>query len=200
MSETTPQLVKDFWAFMSKETGSDIIQKADSELMKLVAWFLDVVNIQEDEQFMKDFTTTLHNNIYIPFEIGVGSPAELWQQMKTCVHEHQHIEQGERDGWLTFGGRYLTSPSYRANYEAEAYGCDMELEYWRNPPGFDAATYGKNRVKSLKNYGCSAEDIEQAQQTIAIRAQVLEQGGVENKMTQLALKWLNEHAPELCGL
>jgi hypothetical protein len=201
MDGPTPQHVKNFWAYMSKEYDSTVIQKADSELMKVVAWFLDVVNVQEDEQFMKDFTTTLWKRIYIPFELGVGDGDTLWRQIRTCVHEHQHIEQGERDGWLEFGGKYLTSPSFRANYEAEAYGCDMELEYWRNPPSdFDALQYGLGRIESLKNYGCSAEDIEQAKQTIVLRAEVLEKGGVENKASQIAISWLNDYAPELCGL
>jgi hypothetical protein len=200
MTAVTPEIVRAFWAHMSDAYESDVIPKADSELMKLVAGFLDVIDVQDDETFMQRFTTTLHNNIYIPFELGVPSNYDLWDQIRVCVHEHQHIEQGQRDGWITFGGRYLTSPSYRANYEAEAYGCDMELEYWRQGTGFDPLSYGTQRVKSLNLYGCKPEHIVQAQQTISIRADMLAQGGVENKATLLAMEWLNEHAPELCGL
>jgi hypothetical protein len=186
---------------MVGEYDSDVVQKADSTLMKLVAKFLDVVGIQDDEEFMKDFTTTLHNNIYVPFEIGsTATGYSLWGQIHLCVHEHQHIEQGQRDGWLTFGGRYLTSPSHRANYEAEAYGCDMEMEYWYRGRGFNAEAYGHRRVEVLTSYGCKAEHIEQAKQAISLRAKVLMRGGVENKCSQLAMAWLNEHAPELCGL
>lgn len=199
MNHPTPEIVRAFWAYMQSEYGSDVIQKADSALMQLVAKFLDVTDILDNEVFMQRFTTTLHNNIYIPFELG-NPERDLWSQIRVCVHEHQHIEQGQRDGWLTFGGRYLTSPSFRANYEAEAYGCDMEMEYWRNGAGFDPHVYGANRVTTLKNYGCKPEHIEQAQQTILIRADTLAQGGVENKCSQLAIAWLNEHAPELCGL
>jgi hypothetical protein len=199
MSEPTPELVKNFWAYMQSEYGSDVIQKADSALMKLVAKFLDVADIQDDETFMTRFTTTLHNNIYIPFELGDPS-RDLWGQIRLCVHEHQHIEQGQREGWIKFGGEYLTSPSYRANYEAEAFGCDMEMEYWRQGTGFDAKAYGQQRVEVLKMYGCKPEHIEQAKQTIALRADVLVQGGLENKCSQLAVDWLNTHAPELCGL
>jgi hypothetical protein len=187
---------------MQTKYDSNVIQKADSELMKLVAKFLDVAGIQDDETFMTRFTTTLHNNIYIPFELGVV-PAQgysLWGQIRLCVHEHQHIEQGQREGWIKFGGEYLTSPSYRANYEAEAFGCDMELQYWREGTSFNALAYGQRRVEVLKMYGCKHEHIEQAQQTIAIRAGVLLQGGLENKCSQLAVSWLNQHAPQLCGL
>ena len=199
MNEPTPELVQNFWAYMQSEYGSDVIQKADSELMKLVAKFLDVAGIQDDETFMTRFTTTLHNNIYIPFELGDTSRG-LWGQIRLCVHEHQHIEQGNREGWIKFGGEYLTSPSFRANYEAEAFGCDMEMEYWRQGQNFEALAYGQRRVEVLKLYGCKPEHIEQAKQTIAIRAGVLVQGGVENKCSQLAFDWLNTHAPELCRL
>jgi hypothetical protein len=187
---------------MQKEYGSDVVPKADSELMKLVAGFLDVTDILDDEAFMERFTTTLHNNIYIPFGIGVvQANRSLWSQIRTCVHEHQHIEQGNREGWLTFGGQYLTSKANRANYEAEAYGCDMEMEFWHRGAGFDPRAYGTRRVETLKNYGCgSPVYISQAKQTIALRADVLKQGGVENKCSQLAIAWLNEHAPHLCGL
>jgi len=199
VTEPTPVVVRNFWDFMSEGYESDVIPKADSELMKLVAGFLDVTGILDDETFMENFTTTLHNNIYIPFEIG-DPKRDLWSQIRTCVHEHQHIEQGNRDGWIEFGGLYLTSPAFRANYEAEAYGCDMELEFWRQGQSFDAKAYGQRRVETLKNYGCKPEHIEQAKQTIAIRAGVLAQGGLENKCSQLAVAWLNQHAPELCGL
>jgi hypothetical protein len=199
MSEPTQKLVLDFWAYMQSEYGSDVIQKADSDLMKLVAKFLDVAGIQDDETFMTRFTTTLHNNIYIPFELGDPS-RDLWGQIRLCVHEHQHIEQGQREGWVTFSGQYLTSPSYRANYEAEAFGCDMEMMYWRNGTGFDALAYGQKRVEVLKMYGCNDDHVEQAKRTIALRADVLLQGGLENKCSQLAITWLNKHAPELCGL
>jgi hypothetical protein len=200
MSEPTSDVVKGLWAYMQQEYGSDLIQKADSTLMKLIAKFLDVAGIQDDDEFMKDFTTTLHNNIYIPFELGDTSTRSLWSQIRLCVHEHQHIEQGQRDGWIKFGGRYLTSPAHRANYEAEAYGCDMELEYWHRGTSFDAKAYGQRRVEVLSSYGCKTQHVEQAKQTIAIRADVLVRGGLENKCSQLAIAWLNEHAPELCGL
>lgn len=200
MKQPTPQCVRDFWAHMQKEYGSIIVPKADSEVMKLVAGLLNLIDIQDDDVFMKRFTTTLGNRIYIPFEIGVPGIYDLWDQICVCVHEHQHIVQGQREGWMTFGSRYLVSPSYRANYEAEAYGCNMELEFWHAGAGFNPYLYGIRRVEGLKNYGCKPEHIEQAKQTINLRANLLTLGGVENETTQCALAWLNEHAPELSGL
>lgn len=201
MIEPTPATVEAFWKHMCQAFDSTVVPKASSEVMHLVAGFLDVVGIQDNEVFMKHFTTTLGKRIYIPFKVGVPGIYRLWDQLRICVHEHQHIEQGERDGWIIFGGRYLTSPSYRANYEAEAFGCDMEMEYWhRGPHGFSAHAFGYQRALSLENYGCRPEHVEQARQSLDIRAGIVMQGGVESKASQVAITWLNEHVPELSSL
>jgi hypothetical protein len=107
------------------------------------------------------------------------------------------VEQGDRDGWVTFGGHYVTSTSYRANYEAEAYGCDMEMEFWRHGATFDLIAFGNSRAEGLRNYGCKEEDIEQAKQVLAIRAGIVIQGGIETRSAQRAIEWLEKNAPEL---
>ncbi|MCK7535239.1 MAG: hypothetical protein MZV63_31760, partial [Marinilabiliales bacterium] len=43
-----------------------------------------------------------------PFEPGCEDGGwSLWGQVAVCVHEHQHVEQLDRDGWLKFAGKYL---------------------------------------------------------------------------------------------
>ena len=192
----TPELVRDFWAFMQAEFGSSVEQKATSDTMQVAAALLDALDIQDRDQFMRDFVTTLHRTIYIPFEIGVeGADGRwsLWGQIRVCVHEHTHVVQGEREGWVTFDARYLTSSSWRAGYEAEAYGSDLEMEFWRTEDILDI----DRRVESLKNYGCSAEDIDQAKATLELRAGLVAQGVVETRAAAVAIAWLETHAPEL---
>lgn len=191
-------IVKAFWKHMQGEYNSKVIPKAEAADMKLVATFLDALGIQDDDVFMNRFTTTIKRRIYIPFEVGVANKYyDLWGQIVVCVHEHQHIEQGDRDGWLTFGGQYLTSSSHRANYEAEAYGCNLEMNAWRAGTTIDFDAMSDRYAKGLKNYGCSAEDIEQARKALTLRARVVAAGGVENRASQRAMAWLNEFAPEL---
>ncbi|MCJ7759715.1 hypothetical protein MUP59_01035 [Candidatus Bathyarchaeota archaeon] len=190
----TPQLVKDFWSYMQGVFGSCVEQKNEAAVMKMAVALLSVLKIQNKDQFMKDFVTTLYNTIYIPFEIGINDDHwDLWDQICVCVHEHQHIVQGERDCWVTFVSRYLTSTSFRAGYEAEAYGCNLEMEFWRTGKIIDTGA----RVFSLKNYGCKDDDIEMAKRILDVRAEVVRQGVVENKSSITAIKWLDVHADSL---
>lgn len=193
----TSQQVKDFWAFMQDEFGSAVEQKNDALVMQVAAQLLDVLDIQDKEQFMKDFVTTLGETIYIPFKIGVEDGRwSLWSQVRVCVHEHQHVVQGNRDGWVEFGSKYLTSSSFRASYEAEAFGSDMEMEFWRTGLILDI----DQRASVLKSYGCTDGDIEMVKQILNIRAEVVKQGVAETKAAQVAIGWLEAHVDGLCEL
>lgn len=192
----TPELVKEFWAFMQNEFGSSVEEKNDALVMQVAAELLNVLDIQDKEMFMKSFVTTLYKTIYIPFEVGVEGPDgrwSLWGQIRVCVHEHQHIVQGERDGWPEFVARYLGSSSYRAGYEAEAYGCDLEMEYWRTGTIIDV----DRRSATLKEYGCTPEDIEMAKQMMIIRSEVVSHGVVESVASTKAIEWLEAHVDGL---
>jgi len=198
----TPELTRDFWDHMLKEFGAVATQKGDAELMKVVATVLDAFGVQDKEQFMKDFVTTLGRTIYIPFEVGIESDKwptwTVWAQVRVCVHECGHVVQGNREGWATFDSRYVTSSSFRAGYEAECYGCDMEMEFWRlGSSGFDPFRFAQERPLSLKNYGCKEAEIEQAQQMLTIRAGLVAQGVVETRAAQVAIPWLEANVPDL---
>lgn len=197
----TPELTKTFWLHMQNEFGSSVEEKNDALVMQVAAELLDALKIQDKETFMKNFVTTLFKTIYIPFEIGVEGPDgrwPLWSQVRVCVHEHQHVVQGERDGWPVFCPRYLTDSSFRAGYEAEAFGCDMEMEFWRlGASGFDPHKFAQDRPLVLKSYGCKNVDIEQAQQMLTIRAGLVSQGVGETKAAQVAIPWLEKNVPNL---
>jgi hypothetical protein len=192
----TPELTKDFWSYMQKEFGSSIVQKDEALLMEVAGSFLETLKIQNKEHFMKDFVTTLYKTIYIPFVIGDDKNDRwpLWNQIRVCVHEHQHIVQGNRDGWCEFGVRYTTSSSFRAGYEAEAFGSDLEMEFYRTGAIFDIG----QRSSVLKDYGCSADDIDMAKQILTIRSEVVLQGAISNISTIKAIKWLDHYIPDLC--
>lgn len=190
----TPKNVKDFWSYMQNEFGSSVEQKNHSKVMEVAATLLDTLDIQDKDVFMKNFVTTLLSTIYIPFEIGDSSSDwSMWSQIRVCVHEHQHVVQGRREGWSRFGSKYMTSSSFRAGYEAEAYGCDLEMEFWRTGQILDI----DQRVSSLKLYGCSDSDIEMAKQILNIRADVVVQGVVENLASVRAIDWLESNLPGL---
>jgi hypothetical protein len=190
----TDPSVRDFWAFMQKTYGSNAEQKSKSVLMNLVADVLGAAEFVNKDEFMKNFVTTLYKTIYIPFAIGeVDTGWSLWNQVRVCVHEHQHIEQGERDGWGVFAARYLTSSSFRAGYEAEAFGSDLEMEFWRTGSILDI----DQRVSTLKSYGCSAADIDQAKEMLTRRSDVVKLGIILNQTSQVAIGWLESHVTDL---
>jgi len=187
----TPALVTAYWVHMQKEFGFHIVPKSSSELMKAVAGILNLLSVQDQEVFMTRYVTTLHKTIYPPFEVSVESALwPLWKQVRVCAHECTHIVQGERDGWPTFDARYLTSSSFRAGYEAEAFGCDLEMEFWYTGQILDIA----QRAAGLKAYACSAEDIHMAELMLRLRAEIVKQGAVETKAAQVAIAWLQAHA------
>jgi hypothetical protein len=169
-------------------------------LMVAAARFLDVLNIQDRGHFLRNYVTTIGHTIYTPFEVGVETEQwPLWRQVRVCAHECTHVVQVEREGWATFDARYLASSSWRAGYEAEACGADLELEFWRQGAALNIPAFVDERVAGLASYGCSDEDIGQAWQQLTIRAGVVAQGGVETRAAQVAIAWLEEHAPGLRG-
>lgn len=190
----TPELTQTFWTRMQSEFGSSVEEKNQAAVMQAAAALLDLLDIQHKDRFMKDFVTTLYKTIYIPFKIGVEDGRwDLWSQVRVCVHEHQHVVQGEREGWPVFCTRYLTSSSYRAGYEAEAFGCDMEMEFWRTGSILDIA----QRCSVLRDYGCTTADIEMAEQMLNIRADVIKQGVIENQASVVAVAWLETNVSGL---
>ena len=45
--------------------------------------------------FAGSLSTTIVRRIYLPFTPGEG--ANLWSQIVTCVHEHEHVDVRELD-------------------------------------------------------------------------------------------------------
>jgi len=191
--QPTPHGVREFWKYMTGEYRSEIVQKDDSALMSIAGSFLDMTSIVDKDRFMAGFVTTIGRTIYIPFEIGVATEQfSLWGQVRVCAHEHVHIDQGDRDGWLTYGAKYLGSRTSRAVYEAEAYGCDMEMEHWRNPENFDPRRYAAQRAKSIKSYGCNDSHVDTIRRILEIRASIISlRGCYETRAAQRSTTWLD---------
>lgn len=191
--DVQPEQVVAFWHFMQNHFRTSVINKDSTLEMRLVASALDMLGIQRRDHFLRRFATTIGRRIYTPFE--VGSPKggwELWQQIVTCVHEHQHVVQYDRDG-LFYKASYLTDCAARARWEAEAYRSNLELAYWRTgttPSALDTASV-------LKNYGCREADTEVTAKLLLLSDISVRKGAVINEATHVALGWLNKHVPHL---
>ena len=190
----TSKHVRDFWRHMTRAYGTRFVNKNSAWEMRLVGMFLNRIGMLDKDDFMRHYTTTIGKRIYAPFDIGVpNDDYDLWDQISVCAHEHQHVEQLLRDGWLKFAGRYLISSAARAAYEAEAYRCNMELHYWR----FGEIPDLRQLAERLEHYGCDQGDIDMVERMLELSAETVRRGGIINRASQKTIAWLERYAPEL---
>lgn len=187
MSEPRPidaPAVRGLWVALSEHFGTRVVPKAGAPLMRAAGAGLELLRIQTRERFASSYTTVIGRRIYVPYEPGdAASEAGLWRQAATAVHEHQHVVQAERDGFARFALRYLVSPRWRADYEAEAYGCDIELLRWagRTPP--EPASIADR----LTEYGLAETDRARARERLLSYADA---ATPRNEATLVAIAWL----------
>jgi hypothetical protein len=193
-AQPTAEMVRDLWKHMNETFRAKTFEKASAAEMRVIGWALDLMGIRDQGRFLKHSATTVGRRVYVPFELGeaVGGWT-LWEQIKTCVHEHQHIAQNDREGPVRFAWRYLRDKADRAVFEAEARTAEMELDLWRNGALPPESTW----VKGLEAYELGTSQVALAKSLIAARAETIKRGGVLNEASRVALAWLNANAPAL---
>jgi hypothetical protein len=204
----TKRRVQDFWLYMSKHYDTTILQK-NSDLTKiidvakdfsldalknagteihLIGLFLDKLGVMNVDKFLQDYATTLGERIYIPFEIGQEDHTSLKSQVRICVHEHQHVLQ-YREEPLSFVVRYLADRAQRAMFEAEAFRCNLEVEYTLTGKVPSVTGY----AEGLKAYNCTAEDVMVVEKALRLSKQTIEAGGITTKAGIVACRWLSKN-------
>lgn len=184
----TPELVKDFWAYMTGKYGTTAKSKADAEEMKLIGQLLGFLKISDPNAFLSNFTTTIGKTIYIPFTIG--EPNEHWSlegQLGVCMHEHQHVIQAMDAGEALFFARYLLDPTWRATYEGEGYRTNMTLNFQVFGVEPDVQPY----MKSIASYGLGTAELAFFQQFLQMSIPVITSGGVPDESARVTLAWLH---------
>lgn len=192
-NEIKPEEVWAFWRHMQGRYKTSVVNKSDAVEMQLVAKALDLIGVMNHDRFLANYTTTLGSRIYTAFEVGVPRAGwDLWHQVATCAHEHQHVIQSRREP-ATYEFSYAADRAARARYEAEAYRCDLELHFWRYgttpSPGALAA--------KLYDYGCRKEDVAVTEKALALSAISVRQGAIINETSKAAIDWLEAHVPHL---
>jgi hypothetical protein len=185
--KVTGAQVKAFWKYMSKKYDFDIVDKDSAREMKMIAGILDAMNVQDKEQFLKQYTTTIvlgnWRAVYVPFEIGKGTQAQLISQICICVHECQHVVQADRD--VIFFAKYLADDTNRANYEAQAYGVTMEMHYYF----YGTVLSPRTLANKLKHYSVGKADRRSAEKQLIALSKTVKYGGVINRTSKTAIKW-----------
>lgn len=188
--ETLQEISKNLWDFTGRMNNTRLIDKLSAPEMQIAAHFLGTMGVIEPALFLSRFTTTIGRSIYAPFTPGEGTDAQCWGQIVTCVHEHQHIFQMDREGDAAFMGRYLFDQTARATYEAEAYRCGLELMWWRCGDAVDLDYLARESACKLRNYGCDEMRVAHAKAFLKASIVGIRHGAVENQSTVEAIDWL----------
>ena len=187
-NKLSPELVKDFWNYMSDLYDTTTVTKADSAFMKTVGWALNLMKIQDKTTFMNKYTTTIGKTIYVCFKVGDPVSKDLASQISICTHEHQHVVQ-YRKGGFDFKMEYLLQHDQRAKYEAQAYTTNMEIYYWYTGKILNSDSL----ANKLSAYGCDSKDIMVAKTILDTNARIIKRGGIIYEASQKAIDWLNDH-------
>jgi len=127
-----------------------IVKKTDSKLMKSIAWTLRVISFGKLDSFMKNFTTTLGQTVYVSENWDTHSPST---KAITIRHERVHMRQARDIGRIKFSLLYLFFylPAglayYRAKFEKEAYAESLRAVYEYYGPKFFTQTLKETIVK-----------------------------------------------------
>lgn len=189
MKQITTATVVGLWHHMEKSYNSNHTSKSDSGMMKMIGNFLSAMGILDKNQFLKNYTTTIGSVIYVPFQIGATSiQYPLFNQITTCVHEHQHVVQWRRGG-LSFMLEYLTDSSRRAAYEVDAMHSSLEMHWWYNRALPDISKMSLRLV----DYNCKKDDIVMAEKMLRSISKVVRRGAISTSAGVTAIKYLRSH-------
>jgi len=159
-------MVKATYMLVANQYGAKIEEKAESILMKGAGYALKLMGVMDVNDFLKRFTTTIKNVIYVPFKVGVNEDYALVRQLGVLVHEIEHVKQyyDEKEMFML---KYLADSGERAYYEGMAQGAAMEFHirsgHWGSGDRLDKniedyIEYSKDKL--VKYYLCDKEDVE----------------------------------------
>lgn len=186
MIELNAQRVQSIWSHSQEVFRSVVVSKADSSFMNEVGWALDLMGIMDHEKFMKQYTTTIFNTIYVPFKIGSG-PVSLLSQAILAVHEHTHVFQWEKVGSLAFCSGYLAKKSTRAHWEAEAYMAGLEFEWLLTGQLSNSRTI----AEKILNYGCGQAEVAYIETFLDMSIPTVRAGGIISPVVQEIARFIS---------
>lgn len=187
--DITANLTRQFWRDIRDFYGTRVVPKANAWEMRLSGRVLGWLGIMSYETFMSRYTTVWGRRIYPWFQIGQGDARQLWYQIVVCVHEHQHVVQYDRDGFLRVAARYVLSSRRRALLEAEAYRCNLEMHWWRHRHCPEPAMLAAR----LSQYGCNQSDVAAARLYLEEALYEVREDFVRNEASLWAIDWLERH-------
>ena len=178
-----PEAVFAVWRALQIRYGTRLIRKDQHPLMVTVGNALQVMGVLDREAFLKRFTTTLLQDIYAPFTLGVETEYyDCWAQIVVLVHEHVHVVQYLSEP--SFPVKYLASKADRAVYEAVAYGTRLELEFWRYG---ECVTPIDQISAHILSYACGVSEVKVVASALEAFRVPVEARAIVNEPTVIAL-------------
>jgi hypothetical protein len=165
--EITPEIVRDYWEHMCKLFGIRVKKKTGSLLMPIARLFAGIA-----PDVWAKFSTIIGHILYTDVEPGrEGGDVSLLGQICLITHECQHVVQCDRD--CLYSLQYLLSSKSRAEYETDAYTCNLEM-YRYFTGGFIPVSA---IVEKLKLYKLTRADLATAEKTLNTRTEMIRYGG-----------------------
>lgn len=187
MREPTAEEADRFVDFMSKRFDVRVIDKNNAAEMRAVASFLSAIGVIDKEEFLKSYTTTIGQSVYMPATL---SP---WARISVLPHEIQHTLQFRKDGFAPMSWAYLTDQEQRALMEVEGYTISSEMNFWRYGQPVDPWWV----EESLRNYNIDDAHRAMARRMIEQSNLVVAQGGIQFEPSRVAIAWLDANLADI---
>jgi hypothetical protein len=118
--------------------------------------------------------------------------------LEVVPHECTHVGQNH-DHTVLFPWLYLENPSYRVQYETDAYATGLAVRCWLRgkPPSVaevDAVVEGL-----VRGYHLRREDADQARASMLSHMASIRDGISTTKVARMAIAWLEANYPDLKG-
>lgn len=163
-------------------------------LARTPGWLRSWLSVQGGDP--DHYAVTIGRTVYMPIEVGATVAGwSAWEQVSVIAHECQHVYQGETRSMLARALDYALSTARRTETECQAFAAQLELEMWRR--GVIAPWWPGVRASALRAYHVSDADLLVAERYLRALAPTVRRSGYVTHAGRVAIRWLDQHAPEL---
>ncbi len=187
----TPKLTINFHKYMARKYKFKIVKKSDSDMMKVIAIFLSYLVSIKPEDFMKKFSTTIWDRVYVPYEIGKGNRSQLFRQICTITHESRHVYDFRKNSITPL--LYLGDKTKRTEMEFKAISTCLYLYWWR----YERLPNIWEKVSILTKYGLDKTDIKVAYKCLLMQTPIVKKDKIANSVAKTAIRWLKRYAKNI---
>lgn len=174
-----------FTKYMLDKYDARIVQKKDSNLMRVIAGFVDTFSQISVEEFMSNYSTTFYDSIYLCFDPKKANPMTT---ISVLTHEIQHVIDFRKNPINAI--TYLTSTASRGHLEYKPMVTGLELRHAYNGDIGDLRALAETK----RPYGLKDEDIEVLYKSLKSAAVTVTMGKFITEPGNIAVRWLGRYA------